>query len=49
LRANTNDGSWVLKRFKHLTGCPMLVKGSFNVRGEPIICTPDDVFPCSCA
>jgi hypothetical protein len=36
LRANTNDGSWVFKRFKHLTGRPMLVTDSFDVRGEPI-------------
>ena len=29
-----------------LTGCPVLVNTSFNVRGEPIVCTPDDAFRC---
>ncbi len=30
----------LLKAFKALTGCPILVNTSFNVRGEPIVCTP---------
>jgi carbamoyltransferase len=36
----------LLARFKMLTGCPMLVNTSFNVRGEPIVCTPEDAFRC---
>ncbi len=36
----------LIKRFKDLTGCPVLVNTSFNVRGEPIICTPEDAFRC---
>jgi len=36
----------LLSRFKTLTGCPVLVNTSFNVRGEPIVCTPEDAFRC---
>jgi len=36
----------LIKRFKELTGCPIIVNTSFNVRGEPIICTPEDAFRC---
>ena len=36
----------LLTRFKALTGCPVLVNTSFNVRGEPIACTPEDAFRC---
>ena len=36
----------LLSRFKALTGCPVLVNTSFNVRGEPICCTPEDAFRC---
>lgn len=36
----------VVKRFKELTNCPVIVNTSFNVRGEPIICTPEDAFRC---
>lgn len=36
----------LLVRFKELTGCAVLVNTSFNVRGEPIVCTPDDSFRC---
>ncbi|HEY3909427.1 MAG TPA: carbamoyltransferase [Stellaceae bacterium] len=36
----------LLTRFKALTGCPVLVNTSFNVRGEPIVCTPQDAFRC---
>lgn len=36
----------LISAFKALTGCPMLVNTSFNVRGEPIICTPEDAFRC---
>jgi carbamoyltransferase len=36
----------LLSRFNALTGCPVLVNTSFNVRGEPIVCTPEDAFRC---
>ena len=36
----------LLTRFKELSGCPILVNTSFNVRGEPIVCTPEDAFRC---
>jgi carbamoyltransferase len=36
----------LLSRFKERTGCPVLVNTSFNVRGEPIVCTPEDAFRC---
>ena len=36
----------LISRFKVLTGCPVLVNTSFNIRGEPIVCTPEDAFRC---
>ena len=36
----------VISKFKEITGCPIVVNTSFNVRGEPIICTPTDAFKC---
>ncbi len=36
----------LLRAFKQRTGCPVLVNTSFNVRGEPIVCTPQDAFHC---
>ncbi|MBZ5609645.1 MAG: carbamoyltransferase [Acidobacteriia bacterium] len=36
----------LLERFCEATGCPVLVNTSFNVRGEPIVCTPEDAFRC---
>ncbi len=36
----------LLKAFHGETGCPVLVNTSFNVRGEPIVCTPEDAFRC---
>ena len=36
----------LLARFKAMTGCPVLVNTSFNIRGEPIVCTPEDAFRC---
>jgi carbamoyltransferase len=36
----------LLERFHERTGCPVLVNTSFNVRGEPIVCTPEDAFRC---
>jgi len=36
----------LLSAFHELTGCPALINTSFNVRGEPIVCTPEDAFQC---
>ncbi len=36
----------LIDRFKQLTGCPVIVNTSFNVRGEPIVCTPEDAYRC---
>ena len=36
----------VISKFKEKTGCPIVVNTSFNVRGEPIICSPKDAFKC---
>ena len=36
----------LISRFRSITGCPVLVNTSFNVRGEPIVCTPEDAFRC---
>jgi carbamoyltransferase len=36
----------LLQAFHRLTGCPLLVNTSFNVRGEPIVCTPQDAYRC---
>ena len=36
----------LISRFKALTGCPVIVNTSFNVRGEPIVCSPEDAFRC---
>jgi carbamoyltransferase len=43
----TNPRYWaLLSAFKQRTGCPVLVNTSFNVRGEPIVCSPEDAFRC---
>ena len=36
----------LMRTFYGMTGCPMLVNTSFNVRGEPIVCTPEDAYRC---
>jgi carbamoyltransferase len=36
----------VISKFKEKTGCPLVVNTSFNVRGEPIVCSPTDAFKC---
>jgi carbamoyltransferase len=47
VHADTNPRYHALiSRFKDRTGCPLLVNTSFNVRGEPIVCTPEDAFRC---
>ncbi len=43
----TNDRYWrLIKAFQELTGCGLIVNTSFNVRGEPIVCTPEDAYQC---
>jgi len=45
--ADTNPKYYaLLSKFNELTGCPVLANTSFNVRGEPIVCTPGDAFRC---
>ena len=36
----------LLSEFHQLTGCPVLINTSFNVRGEPIVCSPEDAWHC---
>jgi carbamoyltransferase len=36
----------LLKRFERQTGCPVMINTSFNVRGEPIVCTPEEAYRC---
>ncbi|MEE2828278.1 MAG: carbamoyltransferase [Myxococcota bacterium] len=36
----------LIQEWERQTGCPMLINTSFNVRGEPIVCTPEDAFKC---
>jgi len=38
----------LIERFFEATGCPVIVNTSFNVRGEPIVCTPEDAYRCFC-
>ena len=43
----TNPRYWnLLTQFEKITGCPVLINTSFNVRGEPIVCTPEDAYRC---
>jgi len=43
----TNPLYWeIIEAFRKLTGCPVIVNTSFNVRGEPIVCTPADSYGC---
>ena len=43
----TNESYWnLIKAFQTLTGCAVVVNTSFNVRGEPIVCTPEDAYRC---
>jgi carbamoyltransferase len=44
---HTNERYWkLIDSFKKLTGCPVIVNTSFNVRGEPIVCSPEDAYRC---
>ncbi len=51
-RVQTVTGEWhqdfrsILNAFYEKTGCPVLINTSFNVRGEPIVCTPQDAYRC---
>jgi carbamoyltransferase len=51
-RVQTVDGitnprfAELLRAFKRRTGCPILLNTSFNIRGEPIVCTPEDAYRC---
>jgi carbamoyltransferase len=36
----------IIKRFKEKTGCPVIINTSFNVRGEPIVCSPEHAYRC---
>jgi carbamoyltransferase len=47
VHADTNPRYHALiGKFKEITGCPVIVNMSFNVRGEPIVCTPEDAWRC---
>lgn len=41
-----SDYHQVISEFEKLTGCAVIVNTSFNVRGEPIVCTPEDAYRC---
>ena len=44
---DTNEKYYnLIKKFKELTNCPVLLNTSFNIRGEPIVCSPEDAFRC---
>jgi carbamoyltransferase len=45
-RDRSPDYHDLIARFEHYTGCPLVVNTSFNVRGEPIVCTPRDAYVC---
>jgi carbamoyltransferase len=36
----------IIEAFRRRTGCPVIVNTSFNVRGEPLVCTPEDAYRC---
>lgn len=47
VRRETNPVYWeIIRAFKQKTGCPVVVNTSFNVRGEPIVCSPEDSYRC---
>jgi carbamoyltransferase len=45
-RKDKPDYYEIISEFEKLTGCPVVVNTSFNVRGEPIVCTPQDAYRC---
>ena len=47
VRREMNPPFWdIIEAFRKKTGCPVIVNTSFNVRGEPIVCTPEDSYRC---
>lgn len=47
IHRETNPMFWeIVEAFRRRTGCPVVVNTSFNVRGEPIVCTPEDSYRC---
>ena len=47
VKRNINNRYYdLILKFKEKTGCPVIVNTSFNVRGEPIVCTPQDAYRC---
>ncbi|MDX2031919.1 MAG: carbamoyltransferase [Blastocatellia bacterium] len=47
VRRDVNPLYWdIIEAFRKKTGCPIIVNTSFNVRGEPIVCTPEDSYRC---
>jgi carbamoyltransferase len=36
----------LMSRFREKTGCPVVINTSFNIRGEPIVCTPEHAYRC---
>jgi len=45
-RDTKRDFYEVIEAFERLTGCPVIVNTSFNIRGEPIVCSPEDAYRC---
>jgi carbamoyltransferase len=45
-RDDNRDYYDLIRNFEQRTGCPVVVNTSFNVRGEPIVCTPQDAYTC---
>jgi carbamoyltransferase len=43
---NTKLNQAIISKFKNITKCPVIVNTSFNIRGEPIVCSPKDAFKC---
>ncbi len=47
IRRETNPRYWrLVEAFRERHGCPVVVNTSFNVRGEPVVCTPEDAYLC---
>jgi carbamoyltransferase len=47
VRRDVNPLYWeIIEAFRQQTGCAVIVNTSFNVRGEPIVCTPEDSYRC---
>ena len=45
-RERSPDYFDLISKFEERTGCPLVVNTSFNVRGEPVVCTPEDAYRC---